>query len=70
MGGKGSKRSKGSKVGEFELDSSDSRQGPVAGSCEYANETSGSIKGDIFFLLTISISRKLCAKQLVDQLAR
>jgi hypothetical protein len=31
------------------LDSSDSRQGPVAGSCEYGNEPSGSIRGGDFF---------------------
>jgi hypothetical protein len=30
------------------LDSSDSGQGPVAGSCEHGNEPSGSIKGGKF----------------------
>jgi hypothetical protein len=32
-------------VGNSALDPSDKGQGPVAGFCEYSNETSGSIKG-------------------------
>jgi len=35
-------------VGSCGLDSSDSEQGPVAGSCEQGNETSGTIKGRKF----------------------
>jgi len=33
-----------------ELDSSGSGQGPVAGSCEYVNESSDFVKGGEFFL--------------------
>jgi hypothetical protein len=35
-------------VGRCALDTSDSRQGPVAGYCEYGNEPLGSIKGGQF----------------------
>jgi hypothetical protein len=36
-------------MGRCGLDSSGSRQGPVAGCCEHGNEPSGSIKGGEFF---------------------
>jgi hypothetical protein len=36
-------------VGNCGLDSSGSGQEPVAGSCEYGNEPSGSVKGGEFF---------------------
>jgi hypothetical protein len=35
-------------VGRCGLDSSSSRQGPMAGSFKHSNETSGSIKGGEF----------------------
>jgi hypothetical protein len=35
-------------VGNYGLDASGSRQGPVAGSCEHGSELSCSMKGQIF----------------------
>jgi hypothetical protein len=35
-------------MGKCGLDSSDSVQGPVAGSCEHGNDPSGSIKDGVF----------------------
>jgi hypothetical protein len=50
----------------YGLDSSGSGYGPVAGSCVYGNETSGSIKAGNLFksYLTISFSRRTLLSEL------
>jgi hypothetical protein len=51
------------------LDSSSSRQGPVAGSCEHGNEPSGSIKDEdllVYMSVLLTSQEGICSMEFVS----